>query len=117
MIHHPIRFAYGLFLIAGWLTGTEIITYHVLWYPLVTLGLFMGWIAFEEVIDVLEYGYTRFIPALNILGIIALDVMTYLTVSGFPVRTSNSPLVTAGLIYIVLYLILGIVINIDKKIF
>ena len=107
----------GLYPIAGWITGVTVNANYPWWYTAFAIALFAVWIAYEDVVDYLEYREMNAMVEANVTGAIGAFAVYGLTSAGFPITmglTLNSALL---LLILALYLALGIAVNIGDKLF
>lgn len=112
MITHELRFAMGLYLIAGWLVGIELHTCYPLWYIYTTIVIFSLWILYESIINYIYHNDAKLTLIVNVIGVISEIDLMYLVNKNFPIVILTGALCIAGYVYLVAYLIAGIIVNI-----
>ena len=112
IIHHPLRFVMGLYPIMGLVVGIIIYNLYPYYFIGSIIGIFSIWIIYESIIDYTEYHEKWIVIIINAIGVPAC-ISIYLIMSyGFPKIIIINTVILSALIYFLVYILLGIIINI-----
>ncbi|CAJ31555.1 hypothetical protein AFV6_gp01 [Betalipothrixvirus pozzuoliense] len=111
-ITHELRFIMGIYPVAGWLVGIEIHACYPSWYVYTSIIIFSLWSLYESIINYIQNGEPRLILIVNALGVISEIDLMYLVSRNFPIVILTGKLCLAGYVYLMAYLIMGIIVNI-----
>lgn len=112
-MHHPLRFLLGLYPLTGWIIGTLMYVNFPLWYIVTSLTLLIVWMIYESVIDYVEYGNLGLNVIVNVIGLTCGLVIYYLIINGFPIIIHFGIIYDIMYLFLVIYVVFGIVLNIS----